>query len=440
MGAEYRLTTLQKYADYVRSGKDFPLTQFTSRHSPATEAVGYGKALMFFHMLRLKLGDRTFIAALREFYQKYKFQYADFGDLEKSFETASGKDLQRDFKQWVAWTGAPEIRLEQAAVKARRQGYVVTGRLEQVQPGHAYRLRIPAAVTLEGQDRAYQTVLKMDGKKLDFSVAVESRPLRLDIDPEFDVFRKLDRDEIPPAISQALGAKKMLILLPSAADKDLLQAYEDFSVALAEEGPDQSDVKLDSEITKLPADRAVAVLGWENRFANTVLAAVKGYGVTATNSDITIGNTLFEKTNHDLVLAARNPENKDAALLLIAGDPAESFPGLARKLPHYHKYSYLAFEGEKPANIAKGRWPVVDSPLTVFFRDRNGNIASVKRGKLAPREALTALPPLVSEERMMEAMLFFASDQLNGRELRTPELDKAADYRGAVAVLPDRAK
>ena len=51
-GADYRRDTLQKYRDYVRDGRDFPLTEFRSRHSAATEAVGYGKTLMVFHMLR----------------------------------------------------------------------------------------------------------------------------------------------------------------------------------------------------------------------------------------------------------------------------------------------------------------------------------------------------------------------------------------------------
>ena len=51
-GEEYRRDTLQKYRSYVRDGRDFPLTEFRSRHSAATEAVGYGKTLMVFHMIR----------------------------------------------------------------------------------------------------------------------------------------------------------------------------------------------------------------------------------------------------------------------------------------------------------------------------------------------------------------------------------------------------
>ncbi|MBE0617618.1 MAG: peptidase M28, partial [Proteobacteria bacterium] len=60
-GAEYRQSTLQKYADYAAKGRDFPLREFRARHSSATEAVGYGKGLMFYHMLRRRLGDEAFV-------------------------------------------------------------------------------------------------------------------------------------------------------------------------------------------------------------------------------------------------------------------------------------------------------------------------------------------------------------------------------------------
>jgi len=106
---------------------------------------------------------------------------------------------------------------------------VLTILLEQVQPGVTYLLRIPIAVTIEGQDRAYQTLVVMRKKRLDLRVRVPAAPLRLDTDPEFDLFRRLDREEIPPALPGALGAKKMLIILPSFASENLLQAYRELS-------------------------------------------------------------------------------------------------------------------------------------------------------------------------------------------------------------------
>ncbi|MCD6379007.1 peptidase M28, partial [bacterium] len=49
-GAEYRRGKLQRYTDYVNSGNDFPLRSFISRSDAATEAVGYGKAMMMWNM------------------------------------------------------------------------------------------------------------------------------------------------------------------------------------------------------------------------------------------------------------------------------------------------------------------------------------------------------------------------------------------------------
>jgi aminopeptidase N len=116
-GSDYRIATLQKYADYVRGSKDFPLTEFRSRHSPSTEAVGYGKSLMFFHMLRRELGDDNFKKGLREFYRKYKFQFASFEDIRSIFESVSGMDLKPEFAMDSA--KRRRARGEQTAVNGR---------------------------------------------------------------------------------------------------------------------------------------------------------------------------------------------------------------------------------------------------------------------------------------------------------------------------------
>ena len=38
---------------------------------------------------------------------------------------------------------------------------------------------------------------------------------------------------------------------------------------------------------------------------------------------------------------------------------------MARKLPHYGKYSYVAFTGNEPKNRLKGEWQLSKSALTV---------------------------------------------------------------------------
>jgi len=389
-GQDYRLASLQKYTDYVSRSKDFPLVKFTSRHNPATEAVGYGKSLMLFHMMRLELGDPIFITAIRDFYRKYKFRFATFDDLEKCFESASKKDLKADYYQWVTRTGAPKLRLSDAKAVKHDNLYTVTATLEQVQSGKSYSLHVPIAITLAEQEHAYQTVIGMSTKKRHLKIDVPAEPLRLDIDPESDIFRRLDRDEIPPAVTQALGAKKMLVLLPASVEQKVFDAYRKFAEMLTHAGPDAVDVMLDRDVKQLPTDCAVTILGWENSYFEKELSSWRGYELVFTKTNVTILGTEIARSNHAFVLTTRNPENKDMAFMFIAVDRLQSLSGLARKLPHYHKYSYLAFEGDEPRNISKGRWPVFDSPMTAFLREKDRDMPHVMMGKLAPRKALAS--------------------------------------------------
>ncbi len=429
-GAEYRQTVLQEYADYVSGGRDFPLTEFHSRHDPSTAAVGYGKSLMFFHMLRRQMGDEAFIRGLQDFYKNHRFSIATFNDMRKSLESVSGRDLGRIFHQWVERTGAPQLRLSNADAFKDNDGFTLTAELDQIQQGDAYVMRVPVAVTMESRKETFQTDVAMEGRHVRLSLHLPFRPLRIDVDPEFDLFRRLDRQEIPPAISQALGAKKMLVILPSSASEGLLKRYRGFAEVLGRSGPDEVEIKLDREVKSVPSDRAVAVLGWENGFLKDAISTLSGYEISIDQRSVRIGGTSIPKENHSLVLTGRNPSNKDMAIMFVAG-PEKALPGLGRKLPHYHKYSYLGFEGEEPLNMAKGRWPVIDSPMTAFVSFAQGKekeAPRVEMGFLAARADLISLSPAFSREKMMEIIYFLSNPDLRGRGLGTKELDKAAEF------------
>jgi hypothetical protein len=427
-GVAYRQQTLQKYTDYVLKGRDFPLSQFHSRHSSSSEAVGYGKSLMFFHMLRQQVGDTIFVQALQDFYQKNKFQFASFDDLRQSFEGASGKEMNDYFDQWLTRTGAPELKVSRARSRTDGTGFVLTAVLEQAQPEGVYPLRIPVAVTMEGQARSLQSVIAMDKRRLELKLHLPARPLRLDVDPEFDLFRRLSRDEIPPALTQAFGAKKMLILLPSSSSRSLLHAYRKLSQSLTQSGPDEVEVKLDSEVKRLPSDRAVVLLGWQNLFLSEIASALSDYDVAIKQNELYIGPRKILRENHSVVLTARLPKNKDLSLTWVAADLPEALPGLGRKLPHYHKYSYLGFQGPEPTNVAKGRWPALDTPMTTLVAREDGAMQRVERAKLTRREPLASLPVAFSKKRMLETIRFLSSDEFRGRGLGTEELDRAAQY------------
>lgn len=417
-GAGYRQQSLQKYTDYAAAGRDFPLTEFRGRHSSASEAVGYGKTMMLFHMLRQELGDKGFTGGLQQFYRRWRFQKASFDDLRASLEEISGKSLGGFFDQWVNRSGAPALKLANSEVRKQGDVYSLSFQLLQSQAGKAYQLRVPLAVTLDGEKNAHQNVVEMTQKQQQFELELPARPLRIDIDPEFDLFRKLALEETPPAFTQLFGSTSILVVLPRAARSEMRKAWRRFADDLGKMGPDNVTIVWDDELETLPEDHATVVLGWGNRHAEAVVTALSVNGAQFREDSLTIAETSVPRDNHAVALVIRHKQYPRA---FIAADLPESLPGLGRKLPHYHKYSYLVFSGSEAENQLKGRWPVERSPLTAMFTENAG------RGKLARREALINPPVVFDSERMMDTIRFLASDALQGRGFGEAGLEQAAE-------------
>jgi hypothetical protein len=424
-GADYRRGVLQKYTDHVRHQQEFPLVAFRGRHSAVSEAVGYGKTLMLFHMLRRQLGDAVFREGLQALYRQQRFQVTGFTDVEAVFSTVAGYPLHKFFEQWVERSGAPSLRVSDASARREGERNLLTAVIEQTQPGPAYTLRVPLAVQLEGEETAWQTELLLDNKAMNLELELPAAPLRLDIDPEFDVFRRLDRNEIPPAISQAMGADRVMMVLPAAAPAALLAAYEALAAAWQAGDPDRFSHAMDRDLEKLPDDRAVWLFGWDNRFRKQPVHALTGYAFSDAGDTLMIAGTPLSRSQHAVVVMARHPGNPDQALGWLAADEPAALAGLGRKLPHYGRYSYLAFSGSGPDNVLKGQWPVLDSPLLVTLADASGP------ARLAPRTPLAAPQTLFSTTRMQRDIALLASESLQGRGPGTPGLDRAADYLAA---------
>ena len=387
-GGEYRRNALQKYTDYVSREGDFPLTDFRSRHSARTEAVGYGKTLMLFHMLRQQLGDATFKQGLQAFYQQYRFRVAGFSDIQNSFAAVAGEPLDDFFQQWVQRAGAPQLSISTARAERAGHDYRLTAVIEQTQPGLAYQLTLPVAVHMDGVGQAYQTRVKLTDKQQTLSLTLPARPVQLDIDPQFDVFRRLHRNEIPPAVSQAMGAEQVLVVLADNTPAELKQAYRALALQWQQEKPGHVDVVVDSKLQNLPDDRAVWLFGWHNRFRPQLNAALQAYDFAASGDKVRIAGTTLTPQTHSLAVLGRQPQSPDQALGWLAADSAAALPGLGRKLPHYGRYSYLGFTGTAPDNVLKGQWPVVNSPLSVQPQQADGASVKFSPASLAPRQAL----------------------------------------------------
>ncbi|GAB6044197.1 M1 family metallopeptidase [Endothiovibrio diazotrophicus] len=348
-GAAYRREQLQRYAEYVKRGEDRPLSEFRARHGEASQALGYGKSAMFFHMLRRRLGDASFLAGLRRFYAENRFRRAAFDDLRRAFEAASGEDLGAFFKQWLERPGAPELTLGEA----RADGDALEITLHQKQPGAAYRLEVPIALRLAGRDAPWRTRLTMTEATQRWRLELPAKPLRLEVDPEFDLFRRLLPGERPAALAQLFGAERLLLVYPAAGASS--DGYRRLAKSWAAGDP-AVEVTSDATLERLPEGRAVWLMGWENRFLERIKRRL-GERVEWLDDGLVLDGERLTGGDWSVVLAT-------PAIGWLATRRTEALPGLARKLPHYGKYGYLAFSGDAPTIHIKGEWPVLHSPLS----------------------------------------------------------------------------
>jgi hypothetical protein len=415
VGHEYRKEMLARYKNYVADGDDFPLSQFTSRNSAATQAVGYGKTLMLWHMLRIELGDGLFIAGLQQFYDQFKFKRASFSDIEGLFSELSGRDLAPFFDQWVHRIGAPELSVRVEEVNGNRARIMFA----QTQFEDPYQLKVPVALFYEGESepQIYDIALT---QKLEGVMAEDFDKLQaVLVDPFFDVFRTLDREETPPTVGELFGASEIAFIMPTEDREQWTRLAENFG-----QGVDFELIFADS-IEELPTDRSVWVLGQNNPYSATVVESAANYGVSTGSSGITIEGSEVAYSNRSSVIVGRHPANPELAVGWIHVDDMVAMPGMIEKLPHYGKYSYLSFVGAEPTNDVKGVWASPDSPLQWIKPSLTSAIAW---DSLVPAPAIAELPPKYLPEQLARHSNALTAAEMEGRGLGSQGLDRAARY------------
>jgi aminopeptidase N len=385
-GAEHRQASLQRYADYVSASEELAVREFRERHGSVTQAIGYDKVLMVFHMLRQRLGDERFVAGLRRFYETYRFRAASFPDLGRTMSAVAGEDLAPFFAQWVDRTGAPVIRLAAAEARRRDRSHVLELTLTQAQEGRPYAIDVPVYVTLASRPMAVRHLLPLADRRQRFTLELEDAPVRVDVDPEYDVLRRLDPAELPPTLGGAFGDARALVVLPSSATPELRAAYAAAAESWRRSG---TEVVTDAEVAELPEGRAVWLLGWENRLREAIAPAVAAYGGTLSASALRAGASALARDAHAAVVAVRSPADPGEVVVFVGADDPEALPALARKLPHYGKYSLLGFEGAEAENVAKHTWPLLTSPMAAAV---GAGAALPPRAALPARKALAELP------------------------------------------------
>jgi len=318
-----RLDWLRDFAAIPRD-QDAPLRHFTSRTHGMSQIVGYNKAAFLFFMLRTNIGDDAFDRGMRMFWETHRFRRAGWDDLREAFEQASGMELGAFFQQWLERSGAPRVRVQ----TARRVGNDVHVTL--AQDASAYRLSVP--VELLGDASSRREVLHMSGTRQTFVLRDAQWADAIALDADLQVFRLLERAELPPILRNVMvdPATRLLAL----GDAAFRKAAGELALALLDHPPAAADSTAGHALLIIaPLDEIDRVL--------------RAHELPAPPEQVRAAGTAK-------VWAARRADG--AAALIIAARDAQAVSALRRALPHYGKQSWLVFDNARA--VARGTWPV----------------------------------------------------------------------------------
>jgi Peptidase family M1 domain len=350
---DYRRGILQDYLNYVHGDEELPLSAFRAQDSPAARAVGYGKAAMVFHMLRHLVGEADYWAALRKFYQDFRFKVASWEGIFSAFTAVTQRDLKTFQAQWIEQAGAPFIALEAVTLTHASPPYRLEVVMAQSPP---YILYVPVHIDTARGPARHTVALAEPVTRREF--ILDDRPLAVHVDPDFDVFRRLHPAEVPPTIGQALGAASVLIVVPGQGDPAMVQAYDRLASQWAEDRK-YSVVKEDRAALSPPQNTTVWVFGTAELGSLSARALPPGVSVTAHRW--LIAGTAYDPSQQSLVMTTAHPNHPDHTVNWLIASHPHWVPAIARKLRHYGKYSYLVFTAD--AVVDKGIWPTAASPL-----------------------------------------------------------------------------
>ena len=314
-GSAYRKQILVNYNAYVHADNAIPLSDFRSRSNRVRGAVGYGKAAMLFHGLRELYGNDIFYEAIRDFIRKNRFRQASWLDIQHAFESVTGKKLYIYFGDWLTRKTIPRLQIKNA------QLYVEQGQLklsfDLLQSKDPYPLHIPIA--WHTGKRKVTRYVDVNTSKEKISFTLDEPPDTVVMDDNYDLMRQLSRGETPPVLAGIMGKEKLIAVISSgrrSTYQPLIDALGVQSITYAT--PDK--ITFD-QIQK----NSLFIAGNDNPVADMMLGKLPD-------------------SKDDVYLKVyKNPYNESerGVWLQVAGK--KEALAVQNKIPHYGKYTELAF-------------------------------------------------------------------------------------------------
>jgi len=176
---------LNTYLDFVATeGEVRPLeySHFNTADDVYTEEITYIKGAIVLHQLRHFLGDEVFYRALRNYLHQYAFSEADSFDLQRALETASGRNLNWFFDDWIREGGGyPVLSVTDTWAPERSEVDISISQIQTILPYQdLFTLPIDIEVVTKSGSTMHQVLLSEAG--VNVALPADSEPLMVIVD------------------------------------------------------------------------------------------------------------------------------------------------------------------------------------------------------------------------------------------------------------------
>jgi len=232
---ERRQRMMAAYQGHVADRAPVPIAEFETGSDRPSRIIGYAKTAILFHMLRRAVGNEAFFEILRDFVRENLHGIASWTDIRKKFERATTTDLGWFFDYWVDGAAIPELDFERVNASPAGRRYDLSFTITRKAP--VLPLEVPVAIYFENGRRESFSA-RISTERNDFQCSLEERPVRVVLDEDYDIFRRLTPAEMPPTINTLLTRPQVNVVASPAEEarfSKLIEAFEGAVPPLAPE-------------------------------------------------------------------------------------------------------------------------------------------------------------------------------------------------------------
>lgn len=158
----------------------------------AYRSVVVAKSAWIFHMLRSLMGPESFDRLLRELPGRASTTPLGTEGLAQLVKEISGKDYGWFFDEWTGTVDLPEFQADYLVYRIKAGGYQTIGKIDQ----NLAVFRFPLEIRMAFKEGEELRTLDVTGASTRLNMETKSRPLKVELDPNFRILRKSRELEI----------------------------------------------------------------------------------------------------------------------------------------------------------------------------------------------------------------------------------------------------